>query len=177
MVALTSRSTWILVVLVPTEGRQPENPEKKPRSKERTNNKLNPHETASTGNRTRVTEVGEARLSTARTRLRACYCCQEGSNISYKIKQRRWASYIISNHMLEHHITFLNKTNAISFFFCNIKFVNFALVNKTFHKCDSQSKIKFTLYCKKKTKVQPSETEKRVRSSCYRLLLPFLAVL
>ena len=31
------------------EGGKPENPEKNPRSKARTNNKLNPHETASTG--------------------------------------------------------------------------------------------------------------------------------
>ena len=31
------------------EGGNPENPDKNPRSKARTNNKLNPHETASTG--------------------------------------------------------------------------------------------------------------------------------
>ena len=31
------------------EGGKPENPEKNPRSKARTNNKMNPHETASTG--------------------------------------------------------------------------------------------------------------------------------
>ena len=31
------------------EGGKPENPEKNPQSKARTNNKLNPHETASTG--------------------------------------------------------------------------------------------------------------------------------
>ena len=39
---------WNLEVLVFVEGGKPENPEK-PRSKARTNNKLNPHETASTG--------------------------------------------------------------------------------------------------------------------------------
>ena len=49
MKALTSRSKWNLQVLVFVEGGSPENPEKDPRSKARTNNKLNPHETASTG--------------------------------------------------------------------------------------------------------------------------------
>ena len=43
------RSNWNLGVLVFVEGRKPENPEKNPRSKARTNNKLNRHETASTG--------------------------------------------------------------------------------------------------------------------------------
>ena len=45
----SSRSNWNLEVLVFVEGGKPENPEKNPRSKARTNNKLNPHETASTG--------------------------------------------------------------------------------------------------------------------------------
>ena len=45
----TSRSNWNVEVLVFVEGGNPENPEKNPRSKVRTNNKLNPHETASTG--------------------------------------------------------------------------------------------------------------------------------
>ena len=44
-----SRSNWNLGVLVFVEGEKPENPEKNPRSKERTDNKLNPHETASMG--------------------------------------------------------------------------------------------------------------------------------
>ena len=43
------RSNWNLEVLVFVEGEKPENPEKNPQSKARTNNKLNPHETASTG--------------------------------------------------------------------------------------------------------------------------------
>ena len=42
-------NNWNLEVLVFAEGGKPENPEKNPRSKARTNNKLNPHETASTG--------------------------------------------------------------------------------------------------------------------------------
>ena len=48
----TSTSNWNLKVLVFVEGRKPENPEnpeKNPRSRERTNNKLNPHETLTTG--------------------------------------------------------------------------------------------------------------------------------
>ena len=49
MEALTSRSNRNLEVLVFVEGGKPEIPEKNPRSKARTNNKLNPHETASTG--------------------------------------------------------------------------------------------------------------------------------
>ena len=36
----TSRSNWNLEVLVFVEGEKPENPEKNPRSRERTNNKL-----------------------------------------------------------------------------------------------------------------------------------------
>ena len=47
MEALTSRSNWNLEVLVFAEGGQPENPEKNPRSKARTNNKFNSYETAS----------------------------------------------------------------------------------------------------------------------------------
>ena len=43
------RSNWNLEVLVFVEGGKPENPEKNPWSKARTKNKLNPHETASTG--------------------------------------------------------------------------------------------------------------------------------
>ena len=46
-------------MLVFVEEEKPENPEKKRRSKARTNNKLNPHETEY-GNRTRVTEVGDS---------------------------------------------------------------------------------------------------------------------
>ena len=45
----TSRSNGNLEVLVFEEGGKLENPQKHPRSRERTNNKLNPHETASTG--------------------------------------------------------------------------------------------------------------------------------
>ena len=66
MVSLTSRSNWNLEVLVFVEGGKSEIPEKNPRSKARTNNKLNPHETPS---RTRVTEVGGEHLSTAPTTL------------------------------------------------------------------------------------------------------------
>ena len=42
---------FVEVLSVPfiVEGGKPENPEKNPRSKARTNSKLNPHETASTG--------------------------------------------------------------------------------------------------------------------------------
>ena len=43
------RLNWNLQVLVFVKGRKPENPEKNPRSKARTNNKLNPHETVSAG--------------------------------------------------------------------------------------------------------------------------------
>ena len=43
------RSNWNLEVLVFEEGGKPEIPEKNPRSKVITNNKLNPHETLSTG--------------------------------------------------------------------------------------------------------------------------------
>ena len=63
----TSRSNWNLEVLVFVEGGKPE---KNPRSKDRTNNKLNPHETASKG-----IELGSQRwdwgelLSTAPTVL------------------------------------------------------------------------------------------------------------
>ena len=45
----TSKSNWNLEVLVFMGGGKPENPEKNPRSKVRTNNKLNPHETLSKG--------------------------------------------------------------------------------------------------------------------------------
>ena len=45
----SSRSNWNLEVLVFMEGEKPENPEKNPRSGEETNNKLDPHETLSTG--------------------------------------------------------------------------------------------------------------------------------
>ena len=48
MEALISRSNWNLEVLVSVGGK-PEIPEKNPWSKARTNNKLNPHETVSTG--------------------------------------------------------------------------------------------------------------------------------
>ena len=48
MEALSSRSNRNLEVLLFVEGGKPENPEKNPRSKAITNNKLNPHETAST---------------------------------------------------------------------------------------------------------------------------------
>ena len=44
----SSRTNWNLKVLVLVEGGKPENPEKNPRSKARTKNKLNPHETLST---------------------------------------------------------------------------------------------------------------------------------
>ena len=49
MEALTSKSHWNLEVLAFVEGGKPENPAKHPRGKARTSNKLNPHETASTG--------------------------------------------------------------------------------------------------------------------------------
>ena len=49
MEALTSRSNWNLEVLVFLEGGKPEIPEKNPQSKARTNNKVNPYETASKG--------------------------------------------------------------------------------------------------------------------------------
>ena len=46
---LTSpKSNWNLEVLVFVEGGKAENPEKNPRSRKRTNNKLNPNERAST---------------------------------------------------------------------------------------------------------------------------------
>ena len=44
-----SRSNWNLKVLVFVEGGKPENPEKNPQSKARTNNKLNPHMTPGPG--------------------------------------------------------------------------------------------------------------------------------
>ena len=43
MEALASRSNWTLEALAFVEGGKPENPEKNPRSKARTNNKLNWH--------------------------------------------------------------------------------------------------------------------------------------
>ena len=43
----TSKLNWNLVVFVFVEGGKLENLEKNPLSKERSNNKLNPHETAS----------------------------------------------------------------------------------------------------------------------------------
>ena len=46
---LSSRSNWIVEVLVFVEGGNPKNPEKNPLSKVRASNKLNPHETASMG--------------------------------------------------------------------------------------------------------------------------------
>ena len=49
MEALTSRSNWNLEMLVFVEGGKPEIPEKNPWTKARTNNRLNPDETASTG--------------------------------------------------------------------------------------------------------------------------------
>ncbi len=55
-----SRSNWNLEVLVFQEGGKPEVPEKNPRSKARTNNKLNPH-MAPGRNRTRTTLVGGER--------------------------------------------------------------------------------------------------------------------
>ena len=55
-----SRSNWNLEVLIFVEGGKPENPEKNPRSKARTNNKLNPHD-AGSGNRTWDTLVGGER--------------------------------------------------------------------------------------------------------------------
>ena len=65
-VTRTSRSNWNLEVLVSVEGGKPEFPEKNHRSRERTNNKLNPHETLSTGiePRSQRWDWGE-RLSTA----------------------------------------------------------------------------------------------------------------
>ena len=56
-----SKSNWNLEVLVFMEGGKPETPEKNPRNKEKTNNKLNPHETASMGFEPGVTEVGPGR--------------------------------------------------------------------------------------------------------------------
>ena len=53
---LTSRLNWNLEVLVFVEGKNLENSKKTPRSKDRTNNKLNPR--ANHWKRTRVTEVG-----------------------------------------------------------------------------------------------------------------------
>ena len=44
-----SRSNWNLEVLVFVEGGKPTIPEKNPWSKARTNNKVDPHETASAG--------------------------------------------------------------------------------------------------------------------------------
>ena len=58
----TSKSNWNLKVLLFVEGGKPGNPETKP-SELGTNNKL--HETASTGIRTRVTEVGGEFISIA----------------------------------------------------------------------------------------------------------------
>ena len=70
METLTPRSNWNLEVLVFVEGGKLENPEKNPRSKARTNNKLNPHETASKGiEAMQVTEVGGERLSNSPTML------------------------------------------------------------------------------------------------------------
>ena len=48
-------------MLVFVGGGKPENPEKNPRNKARTNNKLNPHEDGEYRNRTRVREVGLGR--------------------------------------------------------------------------------------------------------------------
>ena len=51
-------------MLVFVEGGKPENPEKNPQSKKRTNNKLKPHIImASGGNRTQVTLVGGNRFN------------------------------------------------------------------------------------------------------------------
>ena len=44
-----SRSNWNLEMMIFVEGGKPENPEKNPRSKARTNNKLNPHMTPGPG--------------------------------------------------------------------------------------------------------------------------------
>ncbi len=52
-----SRSNWNLEMLVFLEGGKPENPEKNPRGRARTNNKLNPH-MALGRNRTWATLVG-----------------------------------------------------------------------------------------------------------------------
>ena len=55
-----SRSKWNLETLVFVKGGKPENPEKNPRSKERTNNKVNPH-MAPGQNQTQATLVGSER--------------------------------------------------------------------------------------------------------------------
>ena len=62
---MTSRSNWNLEVRVFVEGGKPENPEKNPRFKPRTSNKLNPHETASTG-----IEIGSQRREASAYPLR-----------------------------------------------------------------------------------------------------------
>ena len=49
MEGLMFRSNWNLEVLVFVEGRKPDNQEKNPWSKARTNDKLNPHEKPSRG--------------------------------------------------------------------------------------------------------------------------------
>ena len=72
MEALASRSNWILEVLVFVEEVKPENPEKNLRSKVRTNIKLNPHETTSTGIELGLQRVGGERLSTVPTMLHRC---------------------------------------------------------------------------------------------------------
>jgi len=53
-------SNWNLEMLVFVEGRKPENPEKNPRSKAKTKNKLNPHMTPGR-TRTQATLVGAER--------------------------------------------------------------------------------------------------------------------
>ena len=60
---LTSRLNWNLEVLVFVEGKNLENSKKSPRSKDRTNNKLNPR--ANHWKRTRVTDWWEASAPTA----------------------------------------------------------------------------------------------------------------
>jgi len=57
-------SNWNLEMLVFVEGRKPENPEKNPRSKARTNNKLNPHMTPGR-NRTQANWWEPSALTTA----------------------------------------------------------------------------------------------------------------
>ena len=60
MVDFNPWSDWNLEMLVFVKGGKPENPMKNPRSKARTNNKLNPH-MAPGRNRTRATLVGGER--------------------------------------------------------------------------------------------------------------------
>ena len=87
MEALASRSNWNLEVLVFVEGGKPEIPEKNPRSKARTKDKLNPHETASTG-----IELGSQRWDQPPTVLPVLILSNQNQGILLSILSLLYAS-------------------------------------------------------------------------------------